>query len=101
MTVVYSAAIFQEYERVLIELASNFPEIDGKPFLDLLRRYGEIVQPVAASGVSCRDPADIKFLDCLIQSRARCLVSGDKDLLAVEFGAISILSPRQFCDRYL
>jgi uncharacterized protein len=101
VALVYSSAIFREYERVLIELSGNFTEIKGKQFLDLVHRYGEIVQPVEASGISCRDPADIKFIDCLLQSKARCLMSGDKDLLAVQFRAASILGPRQFCDRYL
>lgn len=101
VTVVYSSSIYQEYERVLGELSGNFPGINGEPFLDFLRRYGEMVQSVAASGVSCRDPADIKFIDCLLQSKARCLVSGDKDLLAVPLRAGSVLNPGQFCDRHL
>ncbi|MGB8886667.1 MAG: putative toxin-antitoxin system toxin component, PIN family [Candidatus Korobacteraceae bacterium] len=101
VTVVYSSAIYQEYQRVLAELSGNFPEINGEPFLDLVRTYGKLVHPVAASGISCRDLADIKFVDCFLQSKARCLVSGDKDLLAVQLNAGSILSPREFCDRYL
>src|SRR5450755_4919575 len=84
VTLVYSPAILEEYERVLAELSSSFPEVNSEPFLNLLQRYGEIVRSVAASGVSCRDQADIKFIDCLLQSKARCLVSGDKDLLAVQ-----------------
>ncbi len=101
VALVYSPAIYEEYERVLTELSGNFPGINGEPFLDFLHSYGEVVHRVAASGISCRDPADIKFIDCLLQSKARCMVSGDKDLLAVPLKAGSILSPRQFCDRFL
>ena len=43
LTIVYSAAILQEYERVLTELSHNFPQINGRPFLQLLSGYGELV----------------------------------------------------------
>jgi hypothetical protein len=39
-------------------------------------------------------------LDCG-GSKARCLVTGDKDLREVRTKAALILTPRQFCDRYL
>jgi putative PIN family toxin of toxin-antitoxin system len=99
--IVYSSAIFREYERVLIELSGKFARIDGRPFLHLLSRYGELVQPAAMKGISCRDPEDIKFIECSLQSRARCLVTGDKDLLEAKVRAVLILTPRQFCDQYL
>jgi|SRR5271166_4856525 len=99
--IVYSAAIFQEYERVLIELSGNFPLINGRPFLELLSRHGELVVPGAMPEISCRDQEDIKFIECLLQSRAHCLVTGDKDLLAVKVKRASILTPRQFCEQYL
>ena len=98
---VYSAAIFEEYRRVLIELSRNFPQINGRPFLQFVSEYGELVQPVVISGISCRDPEDVKFIECLLQSRARCLVTGDKDLLESKVKTAAILTPRQFCDHYL
>jgi putative PIN family toxin of toxin-antitoxin system len=99
--VVYSAAILREYERVLNELSEGFPEVDGQPFLSLLRRYGVLDQPERVLEISCRDPEDLKFIDCLLHSAAHCLVSGDKDLLDVKVKMASILTPRQFCDQYL
>jgi uncharacterized protein len=101
LQIVYSAAIFREYERVLNELSEDFPEVDGQPFLSLLRRYAVLDQPERVPGISCRDPEDLKFIDCLLHSRADCLVTGDKDLLDVKLKMASILTPRQFCDRYL
>jgi len=98
---VYSAAIILEYRRVLADLSQQFPKINGEPFLDLVTRNGERVHPRPISGVSCRDPDDVKFLECLLSSMARCLVTGDKDLLDVRTKAALILTPRQFCDRYL
>jgi putative PIN family toxin of toxin-antitoxin system len=100
LRLVYSEAILLEYDRVLAELSRSFPGINAGPFLDLLTRYGELVQAEPAN-IYCRDVEDVKFIDCLVHSKARCLVSGDKDLLAVNARAGLILTPRQFCDRHL
>lgn len=101
LRIVYSAAILAEYERVLNELSEAFPGVDGHPFLGMLTRYGLLDQPDRAPAISCRDPEDLKFIECLLHSRADCLVTGDKDLLEVKLKPASILTPRQFCDRYL
>ena len=101
LEVVYSPAIMLEYRWVLAELSEEFPNINAEPFLDLVTRYGELVHPGPISGVSCRDPEDVKFLECLLSSKARFLVTGDKDLLEVRTKAALILTPRQFCHRYL
>ena len=101
LTLVYSAAIFEEYDRVFMELTDDFPTINARPILDLLVFYGEIVQAANITVSACRDPADDKFLQCLLASKADCLISGDRDLLEGDFEDCSVLSPRQFCDRYL
>jgi predicted nucleic acid-binding protein len=82
------------------ELSEDFPEVDGRPFLGLVRRYGVLDQPERVPGISCRDPEDLKFIECLLHSGANCLVTGDKDVLDVKLKTASILTPRQFCDRY-
>jgi putative PIN family toxin of toxin-antitoxin system len=86
---------------VLAELSREFSQINGQPFLDLLARWGELVEPSPSGCTICRDPEDVKFIDCLLASRAHCLVSGDRDLLEVNIENALILSPRHFCDRYL
>jgi putative PIN family toxin of toxin-antitoxin system len=101
VTLVYSLAIADEYRRVLDELSREFPQISGQPFLDLLARWGELVHPRPSGILVCRDPADVKFIDCLLSSKADCLVSGDRDLLEARVQSPVILSPRQFSDRYL
>ena len=51
------------------------------------------------SGV-CRDPKDDFILECAELGGADLIVTGDKDLLALgSFGAIKILTPRQYLDR--
>ncbi len=52
---------------------------------------GDIPQEV------CKDPADARVLALVQKSDAACLITGDKELLAIKkFGSSKILSPRQF-----
>ncbi len=45
----------------------------------------------------CRDPKDDMVLECAVTAGARILVSGDKDLLALEsYEDIRMLSPRGY-----
>jgi uncharacterized protein len=101
LTLIYSAAIFEEYDRVFTELTEDFPRINPRPILDFLVIYGEIVHPSNVTITACRDPTDDKFIQCLLASKADCLISGDRDLLDGKFEDCSVFSPRQFCDRYL
>jgi putative PIN family toxin of toxin-antitoxin system len=101
VTVVHSLVIAEEYRRVLAELSKEFPQISGQPFLDLLARWGELVDTRPSGSIICRDPTDVKFIECLLSSKADCLVSGDRDLLEARIQSAVIVSLRQFCDRYL
>jgi putative PIN family toxin of toxin-antitoxin system len=52
-----------------------------------------IVERIAA----CRDPADDKFLELAVNGRADLIVSGDRDLLALDpFRGIPILTPAAY-----
>jgi putative PIN family toxin of toxin-antitoxin system len=56
--------------------------------------------PVAGklSGI-CRDPKDDFILECAVTGNADRIVTGDKDLLSLDpYGAIRILTPRQYLD---
>jgi putative PIN family toxin of toxin-antitoxin system len=49
---------------------------------------------------ACRDPKDDRFLALAVAGRAKLILSGDNDLLALHpFRGIEILSPRQYLDR--
>ncbi len=49
----------------------------------------------------CRDSKDNKFLDVAISSYANCLITGDDDLLSLEYiGNTSIITPREFIEIY-
>ena len=45
----------------------------------------------------CRDPNDDMVLECAVAAGAQCIVSGDKDLLALDpYNGIRIVSPAEF-----
>jgi putative PIN family toxin of toxin-antitoxin system len=49
----------------------------------------------------CRDPKDNKFLELAVSGNAICIVSGDKDLLALHpFRGIPIMTPAVFLRFY-
>lgn len=49
----------------------------------------------------CRDPKDDKFLELAVSANASCIISGDKDLLALHpFRGIPILNAVDFLDNF-
>ena len=91
--------IVAEYEEIVQEMESRK---QGKlrqnmltPFLEKLH----MIVPKTKVAV-CRDPDDDKFISCAIDAGAIYIVSGDKDLLALEsYGNIEIVTAKEFCDR--
>jgi predicted nucleic acid-binding protein len=54
---------------------------------------------VTITGVlrACRDPNDDMVLECAVVAGAQVIVSGDKDLLALDpYNGIRIVSPAEF-----
>ena len=100
--ILVSPSILEEYHRVRIELASQFNDVDLKPFLDLLAVQAEIILAPSLPLVIDEDPSDNKFLECAVAGNAACIVSGDRHLLKLSnFQEIRILKPRDFVQRYL
>lgn len=65
-----------------------------------LRRRCKIVEPAPIPAHVCDDPDDLPVLGAAIASNAQCLVTGDKDLLAMgSYQGVALLSPRVFYDR--
>ena len=49
----------------------------------------------------CRDPYDDMFLAAAVNARAAWIVTGDRDLLAVErYGEVKIVTPQEFLERF-
>ena len=73
-------------------------EDDRIRFLVALIREGALTA-VTETVAECRDPKDDMYLELALSGRARCVVSGDKDLLSLHpFRGIPILTPRQFLE---
>jgi hypothetical protein len=69
-------------------------------FLVALLREAHIVR-VTKTVCDCRDPKDNKYLELAYEAQASCIVTGDKDLLALHPDrGIAILTPRQFLDAF-
>lgn len=55
--------------------------------------------PVSASVLACRDSKDNMFLELAVSGNANYIITGDKDLLALNpFRKIQIISPKEFTD---
>jgi putative PIN family toxin of toxin-antitoxin system len=97
-----SPTILEEYQRVMRDLAVQFPSIEVEALLDFLIVHSEIVLPPPLPPVIQVDPSDDKFLECAVAGEAACIVTGDKHLRKLlEFRGISILKPREFVEQYL
>lgn len=103
---VTSAFMLDELARILPALSrrTGFGPEDVRDFLDLLRAMAKVVEldpavlaQAQASGL--RDPNDVPVLATFIAAGADCLVTGDKDLLALA-ERFAVLTPAAFCARY-
>lgn len=102
ITLSLSAETFEGYRRVGEELGRRFEGVDLSPFLQLVVRHAEFVEPEPMKEPVCRDPDDDMFLACAVAAAAEAIVSGDKDLLSLtRYRSIPILTPRRFVDEHL
>ncbi|MES1944130.1 nucleic acid-binding protein [Salinisphaera sp. PC39] len=69
---------------------------ERKQFLRLLSRVAEYV-PIVRQVRECRDPRDDKFLEVAVNGDANWIVTGDRDLLALDpFENIRIVTPADY-----
>jgi putative PIN family toxin of toxin-antitoxin system len=69
---------------------------DRQRFIGLMGGVSRIVY-VERKIQACRDPKDDKFLDVALAGGARAIVTGDRDLLALNpFHDVPIISPAEF-----
>ena len=96
----------RELTRVLpsMSVRTGMSPVEVLDFLDALRATATWVEPGAdslaqAQASGLRDPNDVPILAMLIAAGADCLVTGDKDLLALA-DRYPILTPVDFCARH-
>ena len=100
-----STVTAQELVRVLGYPKFGLAPAEQEELLADLMPWVEVVRvPVPPPPVpACRDPFDLPFLHLAIAGRARALVSGDRDLLALAGTPrlCAVLSVDAFCRKFL
>lgn len=100
-----SAATARELVRVLAYPKFDLAPAEQEELLADLMPWVDVVRiPAPPPSVpACRDPFDLAFLHLAVAGRARALVSGDRDLLALAGspGLCPVLSVDSFCRRFL
>lgn len=87
-----------EVVRIMYKKFAVNTEETRQQLCELLEKSVRIVVTGTLSGI-CRDPKDDFILECAVTGDADLIVTGDKDLLALDpYGTIRILTPRQYLD---
>ncbi len=98
--VLISAATIVELEEVLRRPKfDKYLKVEVRE--DFLASLAQEAQRVIVTEVvtECRDPKDNMFLELSLSGQASCLITGDRDLLALHpFRGISILTPALFLE---
>ena len=95
LDLVTSPSLLDELERILTD-EFRFPPEVARMVRGELATLAEMVVPEEVPTVS-RDPDDDQVLAAVVAGGARAIVTGDRDLLALEtYRGITILSPAEF-----
>ena len=101
LTVLVSKEILEEYLRVLAypKFRLSHREIRALVEEELLP-FVETIRVRRRLSVVRRDPEDNKFLECAVASRAKYLLTGDRDLRELDaYQGITILTVGEFLER--
>ena len=94
--VVLSAFIIDEFFQKLTG-KFDFTRDEANNAVKLLKSRFEIRIPIQLPQQICRDPDDDKIIGTALAGRCECIVTGDKDLLALQHAnGIHIISPSKF-----
>lgn len=106
LTLVYRDHVVILAEHILEEVSRHYrgkfkaTKAQAAAVVAFLRSNSELVEPVMVPRDTLRDQDDLPVLGTAIAGRASCIVSGDKELLAIGTrSGVDILSPRDFYDR--
>jgi putative PIN family toxin of toxin-antitoxin system len=99
LTVICSEHILAEFAEHAVS-KFHVPDEEVSDAVASLRRRVEVVEPSDVPADACRDADDLPILGTAAAGKAECLVTGDRDLLALKsFQGILIMAPREFYDR--
>jgi putative PIN family toxin of toxin-antitoxin system len=95
-----SAEMLAEFQRVLEGKKFRYPSAIVRTIVNELLAVSELVRPTMKVEQIKADPADNRILECALESRAACIVTGDRHLLELgRFEGISILDVAAFLAR--
>ena len=93
---VISNFILEELSRKLRD-KFKYPEGEIAEIREAAMIAAEFVTPEEIPGDACREPNDLPILGTALAGRAEAIITGDKDLLALQaFRGIPILRPGEF-----
>jgi putative PIN family toxin of toxin-antitoxin system len=106
LTLVYRDHTVILSEHILDEVARHYrgtfkaTKDQAETAVAFLRSNSEMVEPAAVPRGTLRDKDDLPILGTAVAGTAACLVTGDRELLALgRFQGVDILSPRMLYDR--
>jgi putative PIN family toxin of toxin-antitoxin system len=97
-----SNAILDEYVDVLRRIGLKEEDELGE-LLSLFSRGFNIAFTTKTPKINVikNDPDDNKFVECAVALKAQTIITGDKEVLAInEFMGIRILTPQKFLEKY-
>lgn len=95
-------AILDEYQRVVNELSSEYPQVNTTEVMNYLTLNVHLSLSVTLPFQICTDPDDDKFFAAAIASKTEIIISGDKHLLGKSgYAGIKVLRPSEFLRNYL
>ena len=101
-TLLISAEIASEYFTVFTrDKFEKYVTLETRiAFVENIIANALIIEPVLKIN-ACRDPKDNKFLEVAFTAGAKCIISGDQDLLILNpFNDIPIITPAAFLTRF-
>jgi len=100
LEVALSRYILDEFARVLPRLPrARMTPAEARDLADSFMFLADVVEPEGRQDQNLRDSADQPVLLTLLTAKADCLITGDKDLLALA-SQYPILTPAQFWARH-
>lgn len=96
-----STEMLDEFQGVLEGRKFRYPGAIVRTIVNELLAVSELVRPTMKVQVIKADPADNRILECALESRVTCIVTGDRHLLELgQFEGIPILDVAAFLARH-
>ncbi len=95
--IIISPDILEEFVDVISRPKFQLTDDDVSAAYQFILSFVKLTVPTGNVRIRIRDSEDLKLLECVQETKARYLVTGDKDLLELgTFNRTLILTPSQF-----